>query len=205
MIAMGEIFAYSRIPCIKMDRVPVTEKELNSSSIIVGDILFARQSLTLEGAGKCSIVTEISEPTVFESHLIRVRVNPQIADPFYVYYYFNSSVGRNKVKGIVEQVAAAGIRGSDLVKLTIPLPDIDSQRSIAMLLRKLDEKREINNRINDNLYQQAMALFTETFLINPSEGEPMPLYDFADYINGAAFKPADYSEDGLPIIKIAEL
>lgn len=150
MIAMGEIFAYSRIPCIKMDRVPVTEKELNSSSIIVGDILFARQSLTLEGAGKCSIVTEISEPTVFESHLIRVRVNPQIADPFYVYYYFNSSVGRNKVKGIVEQVAAAGIRGSDLVKLTIPLPDIDSQRSIAMLLRKLDEKREINNRINDN-------------------------------------------------------
>jgi len=150
MIAMGEIFAYSRIPSIRMDRVPVTEKEMNSSSIIVGDILFARQSLTLEGAGKCSIVTEISEPTVFESHLIRVRVNTQKADPFYVYYYFNSAEGRNKVKGIVEQVAAAGIRGSDLVKLTIPLPDIDTQHSIAMILRRLDEKREINNRINDN-------------------------------------------------------
>ena len=150
MIAMGEIFAYSRISNPPMDKVPVTGKELESSSISIGDILFARQSLTLEGAGKCSIVIDVPEPTVFESHLIRVRVNPDIADPFYVYYYFNSSEGRNKVKSIVEQVAAAGIRGSDLVKLKISLPEIAVQHKIADLLKKLDEKREINAKLNDN-------------------------------------------------------
>lgn len=69
MIAMGEIFACSRIGNIKMDRVPVTEKEKNNCAIKEGDLLFARQSLVLEGAGKCSIVTSVTEDTVFESHL----------------------------------------------------------------------------------------------------------------------------------------
>ena len=151
MIAMGEIFAHSRIADIEMDRVPVTDKELFASSIRTGDILFARQSLTLEGAGKCSIVTKVVEPTVFESHLIRVRVNPEKADPFYIYYYFNSFEGRNKVKSIVEQVAAAGIRGSDLVKLEISLPDISTQRIIANFLNKIDFAIEVNNAINKNL------------------------------------------------------
>lgn len=151
MIAMGEIFAHSRISDIEMERVPVTEKELNTSFIRECDILFARQSLTLEGAGKCSIVVKVTEPTVFESHLIRIRVNPEIADPYYVYYYFNSHEGKNRVKSIVEQVAAAGIRGSDLVKLKISLPEIDQQHKIAVLLMKLDEAREVNEKINENL------------------------------------------------------
>ena len=74
MIAMGEIFANNRIFSFPMERVPVTDKELSSSSIYEGDLLFARQSLVLEGAGKCCIVKEVNEPTVFESHLIRVRL-----------------------------------------------------------------------------------------------------------------------------------
>lgn len=115
MIAMGEIFAYSRIADVVTDRVPVTEKELQNCSIKPLDILFARQSLTLEGAGKCSIVTNVLEDTVFESHIIRTRVDQGKADPFFLYYYFNSPHGKENIKSIVEQVAAAGIRGSDLI------------------------------------------------------------------------------------------
>ena len=151
MIAMGEIFANSRISNIEMDRVPVTEKEKINCSIYEGDLLFARQSLTLEGAGKCSIVTEIKEDTVFESHLIRARVDATKANPFFVYYFFNSFYGRETVKTIVEQVAAAGIRGSDLIKLEIPYPPIETQNRIVSLLNSIDQKIEINDRINDNL------------------------------------------------------
>lgn len=151
MISMREIFAHSRIANIEMDRVPVTDKELESYSINAGDIVFARQSLTLAGAGKCSIITKISEPTVFESHLIRMRINTEIADPYYVYYYFNSYEGKNRVKSIVEQVAAAGIRSSDLVKLKIFLPSKDTQSRIAGILNKIDTKIETNNEINKNL------------------------------------------------------
>ena len=151
MIAMGEIFAHSRIANITMDRVPVTEKEYTNCRIDEGDLLFARQSLVLEGAGKCSIVTEVNEPTVFESHLIRVKIDPQKANPYYIFYYFNSRHGRDNIATIVEQVAAAGIRGSDLIKLKIPCPDLETQDRIAKALCIIDEKIELNTKINNNL------------------------------------------------------
>ena len=190
MIAMGEIFAHSRIADIEMDRVPVTDKELFASSIRTGDILFARQSLTLEGAGKCSVVTKVVEPTVFESHLIRVRVNPEKADPFYIYYYFNSFEGRNKVKSIVEQVAAAGIRGSDLVKLEISLPDISTQRIIANFLNKIDLAIEVNNAINKNLSDQIQAIYCNKF--DPVTHTP----------SGCLSDICRYSSDRIPVSEL---
>lgn len=164
MIAMGEVFSYSRIADIATERVPVTKKELQNCSIKPLDILFARQSLTLEGAGKCSIVIEVSEETIFESHLIRIRVNQRKADPFFLYYYFNSPHGRSNIKSIVEQVSAAGIRGSDLIKLLVPYPPMEIQQKITAILSALDDKIELNNKINANLEQQAQAVFTASFV-----------------------------------------
>mgnify|MGYP001039369497 CR=1 FL=1 len=164
MISMGEIFAHNRISKIAMDRVPVTDKEFSNCSIKAGDLLFARQSLVLDGAGKCSIVTEVTEDTVFESHLIRARIDGKKANPYFLYYYFNSHEGRENIKTIVEQVAAAGIRGSDLIKLWIPCPDIDIQNQVASILDAVDRKIELNRKVNDNLEQQAAALFKSWFV-----------------------------------------
>lgn len=163
MIAMGEIFANNRIFSFPMERVPVTDKELSSSSIYEGDLLFARQSLVLEGAGKCCIVKEVNEPTVFESHLIRVRLDNSKALPDYIYYYFNSYQGKENIKTIVEQVAAAGIRGRDLVNLYIPIPPITVQQQILQVLMSIDDKIAINTTINENLEQQAQAIFKSWF------------------------------------------
>ena len=158
MIAMGEVFANNRIYSIQMERVPVTDKELLTSSIYDNDLLFARQSLVLEGAGKCCIVKEVNEPTVFESHLIRVRVDKTKALPDYIYYYFNSYQGRENIKTIVEQVAAAGIRGSDLVNLYIPIPLVTVQQQIVQVLMNIDDKIAVNTAINENLEQQIQAI-----------------------------------------------
>lgn len=172
MIAMGELFAHPIIRDIETDRVPVTEKELQSSNIEVDDLLFARQSLSLEGAGKCSIIKEVKEPTVFESHLIRLRINKKLADSWFVYYYFNSYKGKHSIQNIVNQVAAAGIKGSDLVKLVIPLPPLDIQKGISSTLFDFDDKIAVNRRICENLEAQAQALFKHWFI------------DFAPFKNG---------------------
>lgn len=164
MIGMKEIFAMDQIRSIDMDRVPVNKKEFESSFIQVEDLLFARQSLSLEGAGKCSIVVSVKEPTVFESHLIRLRIDKTKANPYYIYYYFKSSLGKNQIKTLVQQVAAAGIRGKELVELTILLPSITEQIRIASILKSLDDKIECNRRINENLEQQALALFKSWFV-----------------------------------------
>lgn len=163
MVNMGEIFAYDRIFKQDMDRVPVSEKEYDKSILKKGDLLFARQSLTLKGAGKCSIVMTDEEMT-FESHLIRARLQKEIADPMFYYYLFKSKIGKELISSIVEQVAAAGIRGSDLVKLKVPVPVIMEQRKISEVLSKIDDKIELNNAINKNLEEMAQALFKRWFV-----------------------------------------
>lgn len=181
MIGMGEIFAYDRIGNIGMDRVPVTEAEMASSGIEPGDLLFARQSLVASGAGKCSIVTEVKEPTVFESHLIRARVNPSIASPEYMYYYFCSPKGRAQVLSLVEQVAAAGIRGKDLIKLPIDLPALEVQEYIADTLTCIDTKIELNLQINETL-EEYISSALENMLLN-GQTTPAKLGDYL-YIKG---------------------
>lgn len=198
MIAMGEIFACSRIGNIKMDRVPVTDKEKKNCAIREGDLLFARQSLVLEGAGKCSIVTSVTEDTVFESHLIRARIDPQKANPYFFYYFFNSYMGRESIKTIVEQVAAAGIRGSDLIRLAVPYPPLNVQNRVVALLDSVDRKIELNNKINDNLQEQAQAFYANMFIQNISDQwTEGVLAEVAEITMGQSPKGDTYNKDGV--------
>ena len=177
MINMGELFAHSRIKNVQTDRVPFTNNE-QSFLLEKGDLLFARQSLVLAGAGKCSIFVDDNEAVIYEGHIIRARLNKEIADPFFYYYFFNSSIGRQTVEGIVEQVAAAGIRGSDLAKLKIPLPPLPEQRAIAGILGALDDKIELNRRMNATLESMARSVFRQWFVENEKVGSwkevPLP-------------------------------
>lgn len=162
-VNMGELFAYDRIGDIPMDRVPLTDREREGSLLKPADLLFARQSLVAEGAGKCSIFLGSVEPVAFESHLIRARVDRESADPFFLYYYFQSPAGRAQVSTIVNQVAAAGIRGSDLGRLRVPAPDRDEQIEIGLMLNAFDEKIEINAEISLQLERLLRARLNEAF------------------------------------------
>ena len=165
MVNMGELFKYPRIHNIDMDRVHLSQKEKDSSLLIYGDLLFARQSLVLEGAGKCSIFLGDVEPVCFESHLIRCRLNPKIVNPVFIYYFFNSSLGKQAISAIVEQGAgAAGIRSSDLAKIMVPDVSINLQNKIAKILGDLDDKIAINTQINQTLEAMAQALFKSWFV-----------------------------------------
>ncbi|HWP91286.1 MAG TPA: restriction endonuclease subunit S [Thermodesulfobacteriota bacterium] len=164
MVNMGELFAYSRIRNIEMERVPLTEHEASSFLLEPGDLLFARQSLVLQGAGKCAVFLGDDEPVTFESHIIRARLNAAIADPVFFYYFFSSLIGRSAIESIVEQVAASGIRSSDLAKLEVPQIPLSEQRAIAHILGTLDDKIELNRRMNETLEAMAKAIFKSWFV-----------------------------------------
>ncbi|WLI72857.1 restriction endonuclease subunit S [Halomonas alkalicola] len=165
MVNMGELFKYSRINNILMDRVPLTPKEQASSLLEAGDLLFARQSLVREGAGKCSIFLGDSERVCFESHLIRCRLEKTSHNPLFYYYYFSSPDGKALMDTIIEQGAgAAGIRGSDLVNLIIPEFALAFQNKIASILDALDCKIQLNRKINQDLEQMVQAIFKSWFV-----------------------------------------
>jgi len=164
MINMGELFAYGRIRNPDMELVPLNSREIEEFGVETGDLLFARQSLIASGAGKCSIVVEVPEITVFEGHLIRVRLDQTKADPLFYYYFFSSHEGNGSIQSLVMQVAAAGIRGSELAKLPVPLPPIDIQRRIASILSAYDDLIENNSRRIALLEESMRLLYREWFV-----------------------------------------
>ncbi len=162
MINMGELFANDRIYDIPMELVPLKENEKKNAKVEKGDLLFARQSLVLEGAGKCSIVMDVSPLTVFESHLIRVRLDKTRANPLFYYYYFKSPL--SPVSTIVSQCAQAGIRGSDLQELYVFIPPLTTQNRIADILTKYDDLIENNQKQIKLLEEAAQRLHKEWFV-----------------------------------------
>lgn len=165
IVNMGELFSYPRFnSSIDMNRVELTEKEKNKSLLLSGDLIFARRSLTAEGAGKCSLIRYVNEDTTFESSIIRARLEPKKADPEFYYYLFNSPVGKWLLGTILRQTAVSGITGGDLAKLVVPKPSLAIQKIIAQHCRSLDDKTELNNQINQTLEQMAQTLFKSWFV-----------------------------------------
>jgi len=97
----------------------------------------------------------------------------------------------------------------DFYALPVLLPSLPEQRAIAGILGALDDKVELNRRMNRTLESMARAVFRQWFVESDDVGdwEEKPLYEYAEYINGAAYRDFDFSSDnsGLPIIKIAEI
>ncbi len=165
MVNMGEIFAHGRLRNVAMERVPFDQSERSRFLLHGGDLLFARQSLVLSGAGKCSIFLGDDEPTTFESHVIRVRLNREMANPLYYYYYFQSHEGRSAIQSIVEQGAgASGIRATDLAGLDVACHPVAVQDAIAHALGQIDSKIELNRRMSATLDAMAGALFKSWFV-----------------------------------------
>ena len=162
MVNMGELFSNDIINDMYMERVQMNEREKKKFLLEKGDLLFARQSLVATGAGKCSVVNNLAEKTTFESHLIRVRLDETKANPLYYYYLFQLSY--NPVKTIVNQCAQAGIRGTELVRIKVPLPNIEYQNTIANALFQYDKLIENNNKRIKLLEQMAENLYKEWFV-----------------------------------------
>lgn len=162
MVNMGELFANARIGDIPMERVPMNEREIERFSLEEGDLLFARQSLVLEGAGKCSYVASVPETTTFESHLIRVRLDRRRAFPLFYHYLFASPY--SGMSTIVQQCAQAGIRASDLAELSVIHPSVETQKQIAFILSTYDELIENNRRRMALLEDAVRQVYQEWFV-----------------------------------------
>ena len=149
----------------------------------------------------------------------------------YLYYYLTQPEVRYNLAAMAGGSAnQANISPSQIKDIEIQLPPLEEQEKIANILSSLDDKIELNNEMNKTLEEMAQSIFKRWFVdfeFPNEDGEPYKssggemidselgmipkgwevkcIYDLAEYINGTSFKAKDYSEKGLPIIKIAEL
>jgi len=201
IVNMGELFGHPRIRSIEMKRVELTDSETERFSLAEGDLIFARRSLTAEGAGKCSVILELDEPTTFESSIIRARPDQQKTDSLFLYYFFNSPLGFHALGTIRRQVAVAGITGKDLATLEIPIPPLPEQRAIADVLGTLDDKIELNRKQNKTLEAMAQALFKSWFVdFDPVRAKMEGREPEGMDAETAALFPDDFEESELGLV-----
>ena len=102
---------------------------------------------------------------------------------------------------------------TSIMQYEVPIFDIDTQRKIASVLRSLDEKIELNSTINNNLEQQAMALFKSWFIDFEPFDRQVPktwvngvLGDFVEIKRGGSPRPIQnfLSDSGFHWLKISD-
>ena len=205
MAAMGEIFASDFVGDSEMDRVRLNSRELSAMMLNNNDLLFARQSLVLSGAGKCAIVRDLAEPTTFESHLIRVRLNEQKVNPLFYMYYFRSPL--SPMKSIVQQGVQAGIRGSDLAELQVHCPDKMIQDKIAAILSDYDAAIANCRKQIALLEEAVLRLYREWFGDGKGKNwHEETAFDFCDIMSGGtpSTKHSEYYEGEIPFFTPAD-
>lgn len=116
---------------------------------------------------------KISPPFAYITNLsIIVKLNEEISDKKFYYYYFQNMNLRYLDSGS----AQSQITISDLKNLIIPLPELKEQKAIAAVLSALDDKIEINNQINQKLEEMAQTIFKSWFV----DFEPFQDGEFED-------------------------
>ena len=177
-----------------------------------GDTIMARITPCLEN-GKIAKVSILNNDEVGfgSTEYIVFRAIDGISDADFLYYLICSPFVRNPaIKSMVGSSGRQRVQVDVVADLNVKIPTIEKQRKIGGILKALDDKIELNNKINNNLEQQAQAIFSNEFLTLktlPDGWQQASLIDIADYLNGLAmqkYRPAD-DETGIPVLKIKEL
>lgn len=103
-----------------------------------------------------------------------IMVKTKGEDDFY-YYWFKSRNGQQSIKSILSGSAQPKFNKTSFKNLYLPVPPLEEQKAIAKILSDLDEKIEVNNKINKNLEEMAQAIFKQWFVdfeFPNEEGKP---------------------------------
>ncbi|WP_286810913.1 restriction endonuclease subunit S [Marinobacter sp. UBA2678] len=134
MIQMGNIFSSEFVSFEKVGRVSVTPSELEIFGLENGDLLFARRSLVLEGAGKASLVKDLPEPSTFESSIVRLRLRRNVISPYFAIAFLQSHFSYSNRRKFIRQVAVSGVSSADIRQFLCLVPPLGEQQKITSCL-----------------------------------------------------------------------
>ena len=91
--------------------------------------------------------------------LLTLRGKENVLDNDYLLYYLQSPIGQASLKARETGTTVTGIKQAEFRKIEIEIPDYEVQKKVSGILRVIDQKIELNNEINNNLEQQAQAIY----------------------------------------------
>ena len=137
----------------------ITEEGLKNSSakwIKENSVIVAMYGAT---AGKAAIA---KIPLTTNQACCNLTINPSVADYRFVYYFLCYKFV--ELASLANGGAQQNLNAQIIKDFEIPLPSLPEQERIGNILSILDDKIEVNRKINENLEQQAQALFKSWFV-----------------------------------------
>lgn len=191
---------------IKMDDIkyisPEFNEQIKKSELKTDDVVIVRTGKP----GACTVIPPKDEPWNC-SDLVVIHPNKEKVNPHYLAAYINlaSGVINAHLVGAVQQHFNVGAAK----KMKVRLPPLEIQNKIASIIQGINSKIELNNKINDNLEQQAEALFQTLFIDNArSEWKQGTVCDLGTVVGGSTpskSKPEYYTNSGIAWITPKDL
>ena len=125
-----------------------------------GDIVFSR----VGSVDKRSLVREAEEGWLFSGRCLRVRPDVNKIDPAYLSYFFGLPAFQEHIRSVAVGATMPSLNTQILSSASIVYPPLPEQRAIAHVLGTLDDKIELNRRMNETLEAMARALFKSWFV-----------------------------------------
>ena len=172
--------------------------------------LYDKPSVLIGRKGTIDKVKFIDTPFWTVDTLFYTEINEAIVLPKFLFYKMSLINFMNYNEG----TTIPSLRTETLNRLVFDIPPLPTQQKIAAILSSLDDKIELNNKINTNLEQQAWALFKNWFVDFEPFGGKMPegwkigkLGDFVDIKRGGSPRPIQkfLSDEGYRWLKISDV
>ena len=206
-LSFSTIFNNWFIPAELSNLVQSTDKEQESYSIKEGDVFITRTSETADELGMSCVALKDYPKATYNGFCKRMRQynhNIEVL-PKYIGYYLRNPNFRLYFQAFSGSMSTrASLTNEALLGLTVKLSPLPTQQKIAAILSSLDDKIELNNKINTNLEQQAQALFKNWFVDFKPFGGKMPegwkvgkLSEIAEITMGQSPDGKSYNEDGI--------
>lgn len=172
--------------------------------------------------GKVSIIKKNDPVGIISQALLLLRGDKNKIDSKFFYYFLTSREGYNAITSVSSGSVQVNIAKRNIIEnISIYLPNIAEQKAIVATLSCLDNKIELNNRINKTLKEMAQAIFKSWFVdFEPfQDGEfvdselgripkgwsILQLKDVSDFQNGYAFYKVGYSDKGVMVIDLGNV
>ncbi len=183
---------------LEWDKVPyclINESDFEKYKLLPGDIVIARTGATT--GANYTIKESDPKDVVFASYLIRYKINPQIAYPYYIGQLLKSPNWSDYVDAIAGGSAQPGANAKQLGSFDIILPPLPEQKAIASILSSLDDKIDLLHRQNATLEKMGETLFRQWFVEDAKEEwESGRVGDLIRILSGFAFKSSSFVESG---------
>lgn len=175
-----------------------------------GDTIMARITPCLENGKTAKVdILDDNEIGFGSTEYIVFRAKEGVDEDFLYYLVCSSIVREPAIKSMVGSSGRQRVQTDVVQNLDIAVPPYEEQCLIGGILRNLDDKIKINNKINENLEQQAKAYFDELFVVNADPNWPeCTLSDIGSIIAGGTpskSKPEYYTDQGIAWITPKDL